>query len=109
MPQLKITINSRSYDVACEDGQEQRLKEVADLLGDKVTQLVGALGQVGEARLLLMAGLLVADELYDVKAELAAGGGAASGAPAADAQDYVAGVFDKLATRLENLSAELPA
>ncbi|MGB0844324.1 MAG: cell division protein ZapA [Alphaproteobacteria bacterium] len=107
MPQLKIKINNRDYDVACEEGQEQRLKEVADLLSGKVDHLVEALGQVGEPRLLLMAGLLVADELYDTKADLQRANSGEAGdntsGTLTDARAYVGQVFEELAGRMEGL------
>src|SRR3546814_11102105 len=71
MSQLSITINGRNYSIACEDGQEEHLTKLAGYLDMRVGELVGAVGQVGAARLLRMAALLVADELSDVYAERA--------------------------------------
>src|SRR3546814_7191227 len=111
MSQLSITINGRNYSIACEDGQEEHLTKLAGYLDMRVGELVGAVGQVGEARLLLMAALLVADELSDVYAELAtyrnqaaqadAGNGAIDEEAAAAALEGLAARIEAIATRLE--------
>jgi cell division protein ZapA len=70
MGHVTAKINGRSYRLHCEDGQEERLTLVADYLKDKVDELIGQFGQVGEDRLLAMAALLIADELFDARANL---------------------------------------
>lgn len=67
MSQVSIRINGRSYDVNCENGQENHVQRLAMSLAGKVSDLVKQVGQVGDARLLVMAGLLVADELVDAQ------------------------------------------
>jgi cell division protein ZapA len=67
MAQVEITINAQSYRIACEDGQEQRLHELAQMVDAHVGGLVEQVGQVGHTRLLVMASLLVADELVDLR------------------------------------------
>lgn len=72
MAQVSIRINGRSYDVNCEDGQEHHLQRLANSLANAVQDLVKQVGQVGDARLLVMAGLVMADEMMEQKGELAA-------------------------------------
>ena len=72
MGQVRITLNGRGYDIACDDGQEEHVMRLANAMSERVNQLVAANGQVGEARLLLMAGLLLADDLHSVRAKAAA-------------------------------------
>ena len=67
MAQVTITINSREYAVACEDGQEVRILQLARLLDEKAKLLTEASGQVNENMLLAMVGLLLADELSELK------------------------------------------
>lgn len=67
MAQVTITINSREYAVACEDGQEIHILQLAKLLDDKAKLLTRATGQVNENMLLAMVGLLIADELSELK------------------------------------------
>ena len=70
MAQVTVVINNRKYDIACDDGQEKHLTNLAQYVDGKVSDLVASVGQVGDARLLVMASLLVADELSDVYSEL---------------------------------------
>ena len=51
MGQVRITLNGRGYDIACDDGQEEHVMRLANALSERVNQLVTANGQVGEARL----------------------------------------------------------
>ena len=78
---------------------------LANAMSERVNQLVAANGQVGEARLLLMAGLLLADDLHSARAKAAAAeaGEGDSGKTDAvqQAYEYVADVFEQLSERLE--------
>ncbi|MEM6852411.1 MAG: cell division protein ZapA [Pseudomonadota bacterium] len=65
MADVEITINGRGYTVSCDDGQEGRLKHLAQYLDTQVSRLASQMGQVGDSRLLLLAGLMIADELTD--------------------------------------------
>lgn len=67
MREVNIVINGQSYAIACDEGQEEQLKMLGQMFERKVTALVAKLGQVGNARLHLIAGLLIADELMDAK------------------------------------------
>ena len=62
MSDVTVTINRRAYRVACEDGQENHLRGLARLVEERVDELVGSMGQIGDQRLLVMASLLFADE-----------------------------------------------
>lgn len=77
MAQVTITINSREYAIACEDGQEVRILQLARMLDEKAKMLNAASGQVNECMLLAMVGLLLADELSELK----------KGAPATNGND----------------------
>jgi cell division protein ZapA len=65
VPLVNVMVNGRAYTLACDDGEEEHLKELAGLVDEKVRELLGSVGQVGDQRLLLMASLLMADELHD--------------------------------------------
>lgn len=67
MAQVTITINSREYSVACEDGQELRIIQLANMLDEKAKMITSGAGQVQENMLLAMVGLLIADELSELK------------------------------------------
>lgn len=67
MAQVTITINSREYAIACEDGQEVRIIQLARILDEKARQLNLSIGQVNENMVLVMVGLLLADEMSELK------------------------------------------
>lgn len=63
MAHVTVTINAKAYTLACDDGEEEHLTELAREIDRRVGQLKADLGQGDETRLLLMAGLTVADDL----------------------------------------------
>ncbi|MGF1545107.1 MAG: cell division protein ZapA [Parvularculaceae bacterium] len=67
MALVDVKINSKTYTVMCEDGQEDRLRELAAYMQRHVAEIVSDLGQIGEARLILLAGLTVCDELLEAR------------------------------------------
>jgi len=71
MGQVAVTVNGRSYRFDCGDGEEARLTELATFVKGRVEELTRQFGSGGE-RVLLMAALLIADELWDARAALAA-------------------------------------
>lgn len=71
MAQVTLSVNGRPYVVGCEDGQEAHLTELARLFDEQVQQVSKDVGQLGETRLFLMAALLLADELSDLRGRLA--------------------------------------
>jgi cell division protein ZapA len=65
MSHVNVTINGRQYRMACEEGQETRLLRLADSLEARIASLRGKFGEIGDARLTVMAALTVCDELLD--------------------------------------------
>ena len=72
MAQVTITINSREYAIACENGQEARIMQLAAVLEEKARLLKGISGQISENMLLAMIGILVADDLFEARKNAAA-------------------------------------
>ena len=67
MAQITITINSREYAIACEDGQELHIMKLSRMLDEKAKLLGDGANQISESMLLAMVGLLLADELCELK------------------------------------------
>ena len=65
MNHINVTINGRQYRMACEEGQEVRLLKLAESLETRIESLRGKFGEIGDARLTVMAALTVCDELID--------------------------------------------
>ena len=70
MSQVNVTINGRQFRMACEDGQEGHLQQLAKELDDRIVALRGQFGEIGDARLTVMAALMVADELAETGKKL---------------------------------------
>lgn len=104
--QVEIRINSRDYRITCEDGQEERLQRLAAYFDRRVTAMAGDLGQIGDARLMLLAALTVCDELFEARDD------AASLAHAGDALDPetlggASRAIDAAARRVHDIAARL--
>jgi cell division protein ZapA len=109
--QVSLSINGRSYLIACDDGQEAHLKRLGAYLDEKMGDLSTAVGNVGEARLLVMAALLISDELFEARRQRdEREEGADSGVDIAaleEAETTMAGALDAFAQRIEIIAARL--
>jgi len=65
MTHVTVTIHGKQYRMACEDGQEAHLQQLARDLDERIVALRGQFGEIGDARLTVMAALMVADELSE--------------------------------------------
>ena len=72
MSHVNVTINGRQYRMACEEGQESRLLRLAESLETRIQSLRGKFGEIGDARLTVMAALTVCDELQDAEKQVRA-------------------------------------
>ena len=89
MPKVDVSINGRSYAVACDDGQQARVRELAGMVDSRVQQLIGPgpVGGIGETQILVLAGLMLADELSETKAALVTQENPAAAGPSLSAED----------------------
>jgi cell division protein ZapA len=72
MPEVTIEIGGRAFEVACQEGEERYLHAAAKLLDEEAAVLSAQVGRVPEARMLLMAGLMLADKTAGLQDRLAA-------------------------------------
>jgi len=70
MSQINVTINGRQFRMACEDGEEEHLQQLAADLDQRIARLRTRFGEIGDTRLTVMAALTVADELSEAKGKL---------------------------------------
>ncbi len=94
MSNVDLMIGGRSFKVACAPGEEEHVTGLGRLIDEKIAGM-GDMGGQSEARLLLFASLLLADELHEIRHRSP---GAAAGAPVDDT---------KLAENLESVAAAL--
>ena len=71
MPQVSVTINGKTYRMACDEGQESHLVSLAEKLDSYVGQLKGSFGEIGDQRLTVMAAIMVTDELVEMQSKVA--------------------------------------
>ena len=116
MPLVNVLVNGHAYTVACDEGEENHVRELGQFLDRRVRELTGSVGQVGDARLLLMAGLVIADELSEALAKVqerenelqSLKGARAQTAGELEAnEERAAQVLDQAASRLEAIAARL--
>ena len=67
MPQATVSLIGRTYRFECAEGQQARIAELAAYLGAKVEEICRQTGMAGDDRVLAMAGLLIADELFEAR------------------------------------------
>lgn len=109
MPQVTVNVNNRSYVIACEDGKETHVRELAASLDRRVAEIAREVGQVGDARLMVLASLIVLDELAEAQSR--------TGDPAVQGrlerlsrmERDAARAIDVLAQRVEAVAARLEA
>ena len=113
MPLVNVMVNNRAYTIACDEGEEEHLKQLASVVDIKAREVLGSVGQVGDARMLLMAALLIADEHNELAGKA---DGEKSGAEdekkslhlrAEAAESAAADALESAAKRLEDIAARL--
>jgi cell division protein ZapA len=67
MPQVTVTIANRTYRMACGEGEEAHLEQLAALFDGKIEDMRGAFGEIGDMRLHVMAALTLADDLGEAR------------------------------------------
>ncbi|MFC7536973.1 cell division protein ZapA [Sphingomonas sp. GCM10030256] len=110
MAEVDLQIAGRNYRVACRDGEEDSLRQAAQLVDGKSREALAGLGALSEARQLLFASLLLADQLIEKKDTLPTAEPAAAPAPpppAPSLDPQVVRRVDALAERLERLAGSL--
>lgn len=106
MGQVTVRVGGYTHPVSCEDGQEGHLIALAADVDRRVSSIRAMGGQFGESRLLLLAALLLADEIHDLRVELSRAR-AAPPAGSAAADPRLAERLGRIAERIEGIAATL--
>jgi cell division protein ZapA len=102
MAQVTVRINGYAYTVGCQDGEEEHLLAMADEVERRIESIKVAAGPSGEARMLVMAALLMADDMYEMRRSSGAG------LPVAPGPDPKLGRrLGKLARRAEEIALDM--
>ena len=100
---VTIRLNGTPYQIGCGPGEEARIEALGKDIEEVLQSLVGSVGQIGEARLLAMAALILADRAQDTSKSAANGGdeGVAAG------EDAAAEALERAADRIVELASKL--
>jgi cell division protein ZapA len=112
MAQVTVRINGYAYTVGCQDGEEQHLLSMANEVERRIESIKAVAGQSGEARMLVMAALLIADDLYEMDKQLKETrkqADAAAKAAAAAAQSAADPKLERRLSRLAKRAEEIAA
>lgn len=71
MAQISVTINGKSFRMACDDGEEEHLEGLASRFDGWITDLRGAFGEIGDQRLTVMAGIMATDQVNELERKVA--------------------------------------
>lgn len=108
MARVEITLNGRLYPIACNDGEEERVRTLAELVEDRIQQITGARRSVTENHLLVMVCLMLADELMDLNDGLRVPD-ARPAVAQIDEEPKLVEALSRLAQRIENIAARVQA
>src|SRR5579872_5122141 len=106
MGQVVVKVNGRDFPLSCADGQEPRIWRLAQYVDAKVGEFVKTLGQVGEARLILLAAIVISDELSDANEALQQEKSRARAAAGESAAAAASGIRS-MAERIETIAARI--
>jgi cell division protein ZapA len=112
MPLVNVMVNGRAYTIACDEGEEEHLRDLAKMVDEKAREVLSSVGQVGDSRLILMAALLIADEHHGMMARVNEGGQKAAETEhlhlrLAETEDQAAEALEHAASRLEKIAEGL--
>jgi cell division protein ZapA len=106
MPTIEVLVNGRRHAVQCGQGEEARVRQLASYVDRRIAELARGQSQVGDARLMLMASLVVADELSDAFDEIKRLRANLDGQVSPSERD-AAGAIEQAARRIEAIAAGL--
>jgi cell division protein ZapA len=111
VPRVDIPLNGRRYPVACDEGQEDRVREIAAFIDGKLAEVRRGAAGASDTHLQVMVSLLVCDELFDARSRLASRGypqGPAHAGPAGgEVGPAVVDVISRLSNRVEAIASRL--
>jgi cell division protein ZapA len=118
MPQVNVTIAGKAYRMACGEGEEPHLEGLARLYDGKIEEMRQSFGEIGDMRLHVMAALMVADEVSELRQRVAAletrlsdlhGDAGAADQRLAEVEDKAAHALVAAAERIEGVAKSLVA
>ncbi len=111
MPEVTLKINGRGYGLACEEGQEQRLSDLSHYVDSRLQDIAAAGAATNESHLLVLTSLVLADEIYELRDEIASlrqsGDVVTYGGISPNEEQMIAGSIEHLATKIEAIASRI--
>jgi len=116
MPQVNVTIAGKAYRMACGEGEEPHLEDLARFYDSKIDEMRQAFGEIGDMRLHVMAALMVADEVSELNKKVAKledrlealqGDAGSAGERAGELEQRAAAALEAAAERIEGVARSL--
>lgn len=109
MAEINININGRQFGIACDDGQEQRVQDLAAYVDARLKEISSAGGATNESHLLVLTSLVMADEMFDMKAASANGNQVPLGGLHITHEDEssIVSAIDQMANRIDAIAGNL--
>lgn len=107
MAQVNVAIHGKVYGIACDDGQERRVQELAGYVDMRLREIAGAGAATNESHLLVLTALVLADEIFDTKANMAAPVYAEDDRLSEDDERVIVDAINHLAARIDSVAERL--
>lgn len=109
MADVSISINGRPFKIACDDGQEQRVMDLANFVDTRVREIATSGAGTNESHLLVLASIVMADELFDMRDEAANSNRAPLNGLQITEQDegQIVNAIDQMSARIEKIAGGL--
>lgn len=107
MPQIVVTIDAKTYRMACAEGEEDHLHALAAEVDKRVAELRVGFGEIGDQRLTVMAAIMATDELHEARERIAALEAAESQRATKAGREVLAETMNGMSDALERLASRL--
>src|SRR5688572_29424939 len=105
MAEVTLTINGRNYGIACDDGQEKRVRDLGYYIDQRVREIARAGAATNESHLMVLTSLMLADEIFDLRDNMGAlEEDAQQASPNARNDEAIAGAIGELADRIDDIA-----
>lgn len=109
MAEVNISINGKQYGIACDDGQEQRVLDLANFVDGRLKEIASAGAGTNDSHLLVLTSIVMADELFDMRDSSANGNAATLGGLQITEADegQIITAIDQMANRIDAIAGNL--
>lgn len=108
MAEVNITINGRNFGISCDDGQEQRVLDLGRYVDSRLREIARAGAASNESHLLVLAALMLADEVFDLREDVSILSANARNLEDAEREEaMVAGAIGQLAERIDQIARRI--